>query len=107
MKDAMRRYESWTLEEWSLLFEFRQLAFKIVQALLQTLIIQTEHIQAIQQLFTLDNGPFQRALQSDQLKLCLSPLIQSRTHARASVDGRLPVTTNRNALPVCCRAIIE
>ena len=83
-----------TLEQRLLLVDFRQSAFQIVDTLLKTLIVQTQKIEAIQQLFALDVRPIQRALQSGQLKLRLSPIIEPGTHAYASVD-RHPAVLRR------------
>ena len=64
------------LEERLLLFALRQPAFQIVHALPQTLVIQTQEIETIQQLFALNVRPCQRALQSGQFELGLTSFVE-------------------------------
>ena len=74
------------LEESLLLPRFCQLTLQLVHTLLQTLVVEAEKIETIQQLFTLNIRPFQRAPQSGQLELSLLPVFKPGTHAYASVD---------------------
>jgi hypothetical protein len=74
------------LEEGLLLPGLCQLPLQFLDPLLQPLVVETEKIQTIQQLFTLDIRPLQRALQPGQLKLCLLSVFDHGTHAYASVD---------------------
>ncbi len=74
------------LKESLLLPRLCQLTLQLVHALLQTLVVEAEKIETIQQLFTLDIRPFQRAPQSGQLELCLLPVFKPGAHAYASID---------------------
>jgi len=65
-----------------LLLDLRQSALQILHALLQPLIVQTQQVQAIQELFALNPGPFQRTPQSGQLQLRLLSVVGPGTHAR-------------------------
>jgi hypothetical protein len=62
------------------------LTFQLVHTLLQPLVVEAKQIETIQQLFTLDIRPLQRAPQSSQLELCLLSVLKPGTHAYASVD---------------------
>ena len=56
-----------SLEKGLLLLELGQLALQLIHTFLETLIIQAQQIETIQQLFPLDIRPFQRSPQSSQL----------------------------------------
>lgn len=56
-----------SLEEGLLLLNFRQSALQLLHTFLESLIVETEPIETIQQLLALDIRPFQRAPQSGQL----------------------------------------
>jgi hypothetical protein len=69
------------LEQRLLLFRLSELPFEFLDPLAQTLIFQPQHIQPIEQLFTLDLGPFKSAFEPSQFKLSRS-LVRRTCHRR-------------------------
>ena len=70
------------LEQRLLLFHLGDLLFQLLDPSLQTLILQTQDIEPIEKLFTLDLCPFEGTFQSCQFKLSRS-LVKWKCHRRS------------------------